>query len=61
MIIAYDLWDKSDNVKYYKTLEEAEKATGISRKRILFLIKSGQKWKGCVFDESMDDDGGKKK
>ena len=54
MIIAHDLRDTSDNVKSYKTLEEAEKATGISRKRILFLIKSGQKWKGWVFDESME-------
>lgn len=36
--------------KKYKSLEEAEAKTGVSKNRILYCIKSGQRWRTFLFD-----------
>lgn len=53
MIIALCIWD--GKTERFKTLEEAEKKTCISRKRICRLIKTGGKWKGWTFDVDSDE------
>lgn len=47
-ILGFCLFDGS--TQRFSSIEEAEKETLISRKRIKWLIRTGHKWKGWTFD-----------